>query len=165
MSFEQFIITLDYSDYSKWKSGKSVARVKNDQRADVIVGVNDFISTHYTLEFTDDLIKAYEENNALLGIEKSVKFRELTKYKLFCQDIFKDKEHYDASEDYHYKETSEKIENLEPEDLSIEKGFWLNFSTFIKLFSNDLGEGATISIYEHFNKEKNLYIIGKFTEL
>jgi hypothetical protein len=165
MNFEQFIITLDYSDYSKWKGGKSVARVKNDQRADVIMGSDDFISTHYTLEFTDDLIKAYEENNALLGIEKSVKFRELERYRLFCQDIFRDKEHYDAYEDYHYKETSEKILNLEPEDLSIEKGFWLNFSTFIKLFSNNLGEGEAISIYEHFNKEKNLYIIGKFTEL
>lgn len=164
MNFEQFIITLDYSDYSKWKEGKFVARVKNYQEANVLVGVNDFISTHYVLEFTNDFTKAYEENNILLRKEKTFRFRTLADYQTFCQDLFKDVKDYVATEDYHYKRTSEKILNLKPEDLNIEKGFWLNFSTFIKLFENH-GDGGTISIYEHFNKEKNLYIIGKYVEL
>lgn len=185
-SSEHTIVISTTTDFKKWKEGKLLARIKNEQKSEVTWG--NFSSRMYVTEFTEDIENAKKENSELVKNYVAQSLKELEDFKNECLnhkklvekeltpreteklspkelEEYQDKLYEDYL--YTYDEQSFKNEKHFYESITEENfyekvgsfttGVWITFKEFMNYLKVDC-----LSPFEHEDKQHNITIIGKY---
>lgn len=167
-SSEHSITIMNNDMFKEWKDGKVLARVKTINEDNHCWG--NFWSILYTLEFTDNIKKAREENEVRFKKYIEDDLKRLDEWKEQCLnhkptgDDYEDNHLYKFDEGYY--NTMKKKYNSYTYEKDCSKVFGLTdghmWMTYEEYWNDFIVNGDCYSPFQHEDKENNVYIIGKY---